>query len=106
MERTATGSHFLYGCRKRTRENANAAGSLQGYNPANLDHTPMWMSLIAPWLGLVFPLMIVILSMTTDHILDHRAPAKGLDLAKYKEQEKRRVDMLRVKLDTEQELLT
>src|SRR5258708_2694969 len=28
---------------------AHAAGSLQGYNPANLDHTPTSMSVVAPW---------------------------------------------------------
>ncbi len=85
---------------------ANAAASLQGYNVGNLDHTPWWMQQVAPWLGTIFPMMIVILSITTDHIIDHRAPAKGIDLDIYKAQEKRRVDMLHIKLDTERELLT
>lgn len=84
---------------------ANAAASLQGYNATNLNHTPWWMQQVAPYLGTIFPTMIVILSLTTDHLLDHRGPAKGIDLDKYKTQEKRRVDMLQVKLDTEKELL-
>ena len=34
---------------------ANAAGSLQGYNPVDLNRTPVWMQVSAPWLGMVFP---------------------------------------------------
>jgi DNA-binding NarL/FixJ family response regulator len=85
---------------------ANAAASLQGYQASNLNHTPWWMQQVAPWLGTIFPTMIVILSLTTDHLLDHRGPAKGIDLNTYRAQEKRRVDMLQIKLDTEKELLT
>ena len=85
---------------------ANAAASLQGYQASNLDHTPWWMQQVAPWLGTIFPTMIVVLSLTTDHLLDHRAPTKEINLATYKEQEKRRVDMVRIKLATEKELLT
>lgn len=85
---------------------ANAAASLQGYQASNLDHTPWWMQQVAPWLGTIFPTMIVVLSLTTDHLLDHRGPARGIDLTTYQKQEKRRVDMLRIKLDTEKELLT
>jgi hypothetical protein len=85
---------------------ANAAASLQGYNASNLDHTPWWMQQVAPWLGTIFPTMIVVLSLTTDHLLDHRGPSRGIDLVTYRAQEKRRVDMLQIKLDTEKELLS
>lgn len=85
---------------------ANAAASLQGYNATNLNHTPWWMQQVAPYLGTIFPTMIVVLSLTTDHLLDHRGPSKHIDLDIYKAQEKRRVDMLQIKLDTEKELLT
>jgi hypothetical protein len=84
---------------------ANAAGSLQGYNPADLNRTPLWMQVSAPWLGMVFPALIVVLSMTTDHILDH-APSRGIDVPTFRERERKRVDMLQVRLDTERELLT
>ncbi|HEU5383830.1 MAG TPA: hypothetical protein VFV38_51175 [Ktedonobacteraceae bacterium] len=84
---------------------ANAAGSLQGYNPADLNHTPLWMQVSAPWIGMVFPALIVVLSMTTDHILDH-APSRGIDVSTFRERERKRVDMLQVRLDTERELLT
>lgn len=84
---------------------ANAAGSLQGYNPANLDHTPMWMSLSAPWLGLVFPALIVVLSMTADHILDH-APSRDINVEQFRARERKRVELLQVRLETERELLT
>lgn len=83
---------------------ANAAGSLQGYNPAELNHTPLWMQVSAPWLGMVFPALIVVLSMTTDHILDH-APSRGIDVSTFRERERKRVDMLQARLDTERELL-
>ena len=83
---------------------ANAAGSLQGYNPADLNRTPVWMQVSAPWLGMVFPALIVVLSMTTDHILDH-APSRGIDVPTFRAREQKRVGMLQVRLDTEKELL-
>jgi hypothetical protein len=83
---------------------ANASSSLQGYNPALLNHTPGWMQAIAPWLGLIFPTMIVILSMTTDHILDH-APTRGIDVATFREREQKRVALLQVRLETEKAML-
>ena len=85
---------------------ANACGSLQGYLPADLDHTPAWMQALAPWLGMIFPAMIIVLSMTADHLLDRSAPSRGIDLDTYRQQEKKRVDMLQVRLDTEKELVT
>jgi len=84
---------------------ANAAGSLQGYNPVDLNHTPGWMQISAPWLGMVFPALIVVLSMTMDHILDH-APSRGIDVETFRERERKRVGMLQVRLETERELLT
>jgi Homeodomain-like domain-containing protein len=84
---------------------ANASGSLQDYAPVNLNHTPVWMQSLAPWLSMIFPAMIVILSMTTDHILDH-APARGVDVDTFRAREQKRVDLLQVRLDTERALLT
>ncbi len=84
---------------------ANASGSLQGYASINLNHTPTWMQSIAPWLSMIFPAMIVILSMTTDHILDH-APTRGVDVDTFRAREQKRVDLLQVRLDTERDLLT
>ena len=83
---------------------ANASSSLQGYDPALLNHTPGWMQAVAPWLGLIFPTMIVILSMTTDHILDH-APTRGIDVATFREREQKRVALLQVRLETEKAML-
>ena len=42
--------------------------------------------------------------MTTDHILDH-TPVNGIDVATFRAQEKRRVELLQARLDTEKELL-
>lgn len=84
---------------------ANAAGSLRGYHPVDLDHTPTWMRLSAPWLGIVFPALIVVLSMTTDHILDH-TPTSGINVDAFRARERKRVEMLQVRVETERELLT
>ncbi|HET8842047.1 MAG TPA: helix-turn-helix domain-containing protein, partial [Ktedonobacteraceae bacterium] len=83
---------------------ANAASSLQGYNPASLNHTPSWMQALAPWAGLIYPTLIVVLSMTADHILDSN-PVRGLDVATLRERERRRVALVQLRLDTEKELL-
>lgn len=83
---------------------ANLAGSLESYQPADLAHTPGWVQFSAPWTSMLFPLLIVILSMTTDHILDH-APARDIDVQAYRLREKKRVELLQVRLDTERELL-
>lgn len=83
---------------------ANVAGSLQGYHPADLDHTPGWIQSCAPWTSMVFPLLIVVLSMTTDHILDH-TPSRGIDLDAFRARERKRVEMLQIRLDTERDLL-
>lgn len=83
---------------------ANAAGSVQGYRPVDLAQTPEWMRLLAPWLSMVFPAMIVVLSLTLDHLLDH-TPARGIDVATFREREQRRVEILQVRLDTTRALL-
>jgi hypothetical protein len=72
---------------------ANAVGSLEGYNPVNLIHTPPWMRVLAPWLSMVFPTMIVILSMTLDHLMDH-TPGGGVDVDTYRAREHKRVELL------------
>jgi hypothetical protein len=82
---------------------ANVASSLQGYNPVNLDHTPPWIQTLAPWSGMIFPLLIVVLSMTMDHLLDHTS-ANGIDVATFRAQERRRVEFLQARLETEKEL--
>ncbi len=84
---------------------ANAAGSLQGYHPADLNRTPGWMQVSAPWLGLVFPALIIVLSMTTDHILDH-TPVRDVDVQAFRTREHKRVELLQVRLEVERELLT
>lgn len=83
---------------------ANVAGSLQGYNPVDLNRTPAWMSFSAPWVGLVFPTLMVMLSMTMDHILDH-APSRDIDVDTFRARERKRVDLLQVRLETERALL-
>jgi hypothetical protein len=59
----------------------NAAGALPG-----------WMAAIAPWFGLVFPALIVLLSMTADYTVDQTS--SKLDPESYKAQEEKRVKLL------------
>jgi len=76
----------------------NAAGAL-----------PAWMPGIAPWFGLVFPVLIVLLSMTADYTVDQTS--SKLDPESYKAQEMKRVtllgyqrDMLKDRVAIEQEI--
>lgn len=64
----------------------------------------MWMSFLTPWLSMVFPTMIVILSMTLDHLMDH-TPGQSIDVDTYRARERKRVQLLQVRLETERDLL-
>jgi hypothetical protein len=70
---------------------------------------PPWMPGIAPWFGLVFPVLIVLLSMTADYTVDQTS--SKLDPEEYKKQEEKRVtllryqrDLLKDRVDIEQEI--
>ena len=63
-------------------------------------------ALIRPKMYFTYKVAKTYKTACTNHILDHRAPAKAINLDIYKVQERRRADRLRIKLDTEEELLT
>lgn len=56
-------------------------------------------------IGAVFPSMIVVLSLAADHLIDTIAINTKIDVEEFKKQEKKRIDILKVRLATEQELL-
>jgi hypothetical protein len=58
---------------------------------------PDWMAAIAPWFGLVFPSLIVLLSMTADYALDQTS--SKLDPESYKAVEGKRVKLLEYQRD-------
>jgi hypothetical protein len=83
----------------------NVATSLHGYNKNSLSGTPEWMQTVAPWLGMVFPMLIIVISITADMLID-ASPTDKLDVATYRAQERKRVDILTVRKEIEQDLLS
>src|SRR5260370_8020811 len=49
--------------------------------------------------------MIVVLSLAADHLIDTTAINDKIDPEEFKKQEKKRIDILKVRLETEKELL-
>ncbi len=79
---------------------ANVYTSLIGFiapTGKGLGALPDWMPVIAPWFGLVFPLLIVLLSMTADYTLDQTS--SKLDPESYKVIEGKRVKLLEYQRD-------
>jgi len=82
---------------------ANGYSSLSGFQEAVSGQLPEWMNTVAPWLGMGFPLLILLLSITADYTVD-RTSSK-LDAQKYKEQEDKRIAVLKVRRESQQEML-
>src|SRR5260370_3867191 len=83
---------------------ANLAGALQNFNADDFSHLSIFAWLL-PLIGAVFPSMIVVLSLAADHLLDTTAINDKIDPEEFKKQEKKRIDILKVRLQTETELL-
>jgi Homeodomain-like domain len=83
---------------------ANLAGAIQGFNQSDFNHLFMFAWLL-PLIGAVFPSMIIVLSLAADHLLDTTAVNVKIDPEDFRKQEKKRVEILKVRLETEQELL-
>jgi len=83
---------------------ANLAGAIQGFNQSDFSHLFIFAWLL-PLIGAVFPSMIIVLSLAADHLIDTTAVNVKIDPEDFRRQEKKRVDILKVRLETEQELL-
>jgi hypothetical protein len=83
---------------------ANLAGALQGFNPSDFNHLFIFAWLL-PLIGAVFPSMIIVLSLAADHLIDTTAVNVKIDPEEFRKQERKRVEILKVRLETEQELL-
>jgi hypothetical protein len=88
---------------------ANVYTSLADFNQHITGVLPPWMLNIAPWFGLVFPALILLLSITADYTLDQTSTK--LDPENYRRQEEKRIklieiqrDMLRRRVTIEQEI--
>jgi len=83
---------------------ANGYSSLSGFQEQVTGDLPAWMNSVAPWLGIGFPLLILLLSITADYTVD-RTSSK-LDADKYRLQEQKRIAVLKVRYETQKEALT
>src|SRR5260221_4640954 len=83
---------------------ANLAGAIQGFNQSDFSHLFIFAWLL-PLIGAVFPSMIIVLSLAADHLIDTTAVNVKIDPEDFRKQEKKRVEILNVRLETEQELL-
>ena len=83
---------------------ANLAGALQGFSPQDFNHLFIFAWLL-PLIGAVFPSMIIVLSLAADHLIDTTAVNLKIDPEEFKSQEHKRVQILKVRLETEEELL-
>lgn len=76
---------------------ANVYTSLADFNQHLSGALPAWMLLLAPWFGLVFPGLILLLSMTADYTIDQISTQ--LDPEQYKAQETKRIKLLEYQRD-------
>ena len=83
---------------------ANLAGAVQNFNANDFNHLFIFAWLL-PLIGAVFPSMIIVLSLAADHLIDTTALSLKIDPEDFRKQEKKRVEILKVRLETEQELV-
>jgi signal transduction histidine kinase len=83
---------------------ANVYTSLADFNQHLTGALPLWMLEVGPWFGLIFPSLILLLSMTADYTLDQISTK--LDPEQYKAQEAKRTKMLEYQRDALKERVT
>jgi hypothetical protein len=71
----------------------NLAMSLQDFQPGSLNHAGRLIQAISPWLGVAFPLLIILISIASDKVLDVD-PTEHLDVETYRLQEQKRIAIL------------
>jgi uncharacterized protein (DUF983 family) len=76
---------------------ANVYTSLADFNQHLSGALPLWMLIMAPWFGLVFPALILLLSMTADYTIDQISTQ--LDPEQYKAHETKRIKLLEYQRD-------
>ncbi len=71
----------------------NLAMSLQDFQPGSLNHAGRLIQAISPWLGVAFPLLIILISIASDKVLDVD-PTEHLDVEAYRKLEQKRIAIL------------
>jgi hypothetical protein len=71
----------------------NLAMSLEDFQPDSLNHAGSLIQCVAPWLGVAFPLLIILISIAADKVLDVN-PTEHLDVEAYRNLEQKRIAIL------------
>jgi hypothetical protein len=71
----------------------NLAMSLQDFQPGSLNRAGRLIQAISPWLGVAFPLLIILISIASDKVLDVD-PTEHLDVEAYRKLEQKRIAIL------------
>lgn len=82
---------------------ANVASAVQAYQISQFSNVPIWMQEVAPYLGMVFPGMIIIVTLIADHVGDLN-PQRADSVANYRAKEEKKVALLRVRFDIEKQM--
>lgn len=81
---------------------ANVASAVQDYQVSQFSSIPQWMQQASPYVGLIFPAMIVIVTLIADHIGDLN-PQKADSVANYRAKEQKKIGLLQVRLEIEKQ---
>lgn len=81
---------------------ANVASAVQDYHASQFANIPVWMQQVSPYIGLVFPGMVIVVTLIADHIGDLN-PQKADSVANYRAKEQKKIELLRVRLDIEKQ---
>src|SRR6266568_862217 len=71
----------------------NLAMSLEDFQPDSLNHAGSLIQRVAPWLGVAFPLLIILISIASDKVLDVD-PTEHLEVEAYRKLEQKRIAIL------------
>jgi len=71
----------------------NLAMSLEDFQPDSLNHAGSLIQRVSPWLGVAFPLLIILISIAADKVLDVN-PTEHLDVEAYRKLEQKRIAIL------------
>lgn len=81
---------------------ANVSSAVQDYQVSQFSNIPAWMQQVSPYLGLVFPGMVIIVTLIADHIGDLN-PQKADSVANYRAKEIKKIELLRVRYEIEKQ---
>lgn len=81
---------------------ANVSSAVQDYQVSQFSNIPGWMQQVSPYLGMVFPGMVIVVTLIADHIGDLN-PQKADSVTNYRAKEMKKVELLRVRYEIEKQ---